>query len=95
MLGVGAVFAEYSEHLEKEAEVKENLRLTIKELEQAARDIHTLLQRVHRPGGVRDTPALVTAVAPTTTAAVADADATSAVSDAVFAALLVCLWVHM
>jgi hypothetical protein len=35
------------------------------------------------------------AVAPTTTAAVADADATSAVSDAVFAALLVCLWVHM
>ena len=61
MLGVGAVFAEYSEHLEKEAEVKENLRLTIKELEQAARDIHTLLQRVHRPGGVRDTPALVTA----------------------------------
>ena len=59
VLGVGAVFAEYSEHLEKEAEVKENLRLTIKELEQAARDIHPLLQRVHRPGGVRDTPAPV------------------------------------
>jgi hypothetical protein len=27
----------------------------VRGLEQAARDIHTLVQRVHRPGGVRDT----------------------------------------
>ena len=35
------------------------------------------------------------AVAPTTAAAIADAATTSAVSDAVFAALLVRLWVRM
>ena len=32
----------------------------IKELEAGARDIHTLLQRIHRPGGVRDVGAIVT-----------------------------------
>ena len=58
--GVSSVFTEYGDHLEKEAEVKENLKVTIKELEQGARDIHTLLQRVHRPGGIKDTSAIVT-----------------------------------
>ena len=58
--GVSAVFTEYGDHLEKEAEVKEELRGSIKELEQGARDIHTLLQRVHRPGGVKETAALAT-----------------------------------
>jgi len=60
LFGVFAVFTEYGDHLEKEAEVKEELKTTIKELEQGARDIHTLLQRVHRPGGVKETQALVT-----------------------------------
>ena len=32
----------------------------IKELEAGARDIHTLLQRIHRPGGVKDTGGIVT-----------------------------------
>ena len=50
VFGVSAVFTEYGGHLEKEAEVKDELKTTIKELEQGARDIHTLLQRVHRPG---------------------------------------------
>ena len=61
--GVGAVFLEYGEHLTAEGEVKEQLRGTtrldidtkleldqffIRELEVASRDVHSLLQRVHR-----------------------------------------------
>ena len=30
-----------------------------RELEQSGRDLHTLLQRVHRPGGVKETFGLV------------------------------------
>ena len=58
--GVNSVFTEYGDHLDKEAEVKDVLKTTIKELEAAARDIYTLLQRIHRPGGVKDTSAVVT-----------------------------------
>jgi len=50
--GVGAVFQEYGEHLAAEGEVKELLRGTTRELEVASREVHSLLQRVHRPGGV-------------------------------------------
>lgn len=60
--GVGAVFQEYGEHLAQEAELKEQLRTVIRELEQSSRDIHTVLQRVHRPGGVKDTAAIVAQV---------------------------------
>eukprot|EP00092_Neocalanus_flemingeri_P038861 GFUD01042309.1.p1 GENE.GFUD01042309.1~~GFUD01042309.1.p1 ORF type:complete len:265 (+),score=95.74 GFUD01042309.1:59-796(+) len=56
--GVDVVFTEFGVHLGKEAEVKEELRVTIRELEQTARDIHTMLQRVHRPGGVKETSGL-------------------------------------
>merc|ERR1712226_754166 len=41
-------------------EVKEQLRVVVRELEQSARDIHSLVQRVHRPGGVKDTVDLAT-----------------------------------
>jgi len=56
--GVSVVFTEFGVHLGKEAETKEELRVTIRELEQTARDIHTMLQRVHRPGGVKETSGL-------------------------------------
>merc|ERR1712080_721221 len=56
--GVGSVFQVYGDHLAQEAEVKEELRVIIRELEQSARDIHSLVQRVHRPGGVRETASL-------------------------------------
>jgi len=58
--GVNVVFTEFGVHLGKEAEVKEELRVTVRELEQIARDIHTMLQRVHRPGGVKETKGLTT-----------------------------------
>jgi len=53
--GVTGVFSEYGQYLDKEAIVKDDLKTTIKDLETAARDIHTFLQRIHRPGGVKDT----------------------------------------
>jgi len=53
--GVTGVFSEYGEYLDKEAVAKDDLKTTIKDLETAARDIHTFLQRIHRPGGVKDT----------------------------------------
>ena len=56
--GVSAIFQEYGDHLGREAELKDQLRAVIKELEAAAREIHTLLQRVHRPGGVAGAAAL-------------------------------------
>ena len=46
--GVSAVFSEYGSHLEAETEKKEELRVVIRELEQAGRDLYTGLQRVHR-----------------------------------------------
>jgi len=58
--GVGAVFQEYGEHLTAEGEVKEQLRGTTRELEVASRDVHSLLQRVHRPGGVLEATKLAT-----------------------------------
>jgi len=58
--GVGSVFQGYGDHLAQEAEIKEELRVVIRELEQSARDIHSLLQRVHRPGGVSQTATLAT-----------------------------------
>jgi len=60
IFGAGEIFTEYNQHLEKEAEVKEKLREVIKELEAGARDIHTLLQRIHRPGGVKEAGGIVT-----------------------------------
>lgn len=48
VFGVSTVFSQYGDHLEAETEKKEGLKLTIKELEQTARDLYTLLQRVHR-----------------------------------------------
>ena len=48
VFGVSTVFSQYGNHLEAETEKKEGLKLTIKELEQTARDLYTLLQRVHR-----------------------------------------------
>ena len=59
VFGVSTVFSEYGNHLEAETEKKEGLKLTIKELEQTGRDLYTLLQRVHRPGGVKETSGLV------------------------------------
>ena len=59
VFGVSTVFSEYGNHLEAESEKKEGLKSTIKELEQSARDLYTVLQRVHRPGGVKETPGLV------------------------------------
>ena len=59
VFGVSTVFSEYGNHLEAESEKKEGLKSTIKVLEQSARDLYTVLQRVHRPGGVKETSDLV------------------------------------
>jgi len=53
--GVASVFTEFGTHLGQESVMKDDLRLVIRELEQVARDIHSVTQRVHRPGGVTDT----------------------------------------
>jgi len=58
--GVGVVFQEYGEYLAAEGEVKELLRGTTRELEVASREVHSLLQRVHRPGGVLEAVKLAT-----------------------------------
>lgn len=57
-MGVNVVFEEYSQYLEKENDVKEGIRAVVKDLEQAGREIHVLLQRIHRPGGVGETAQL-------------------------------------
>lgn len=56
--GVGGVFSDYADYLIKEAEVKDEMRVAIREIEAMGRDIHSVLQRVHRPGGVKDTAAI-------------------------------------
>jgi predicted translin family RNA/ssDNA-binding protein len=52
--GVFEVFAEYGTYLVKESETREELRNAVKEIEQAGREIHTILQKIHRPGGIKD-----------------------------------------
>jgi len=59
--GVESVFSEFGAVLGREAELREQLRVTVRELEQTGRDIHTLLQRVHRPGGSKDCTGLIVA----------------------------------
>jgi len=51
--GVDAIFEEYHEYLNKETDIKEGIRNAVKEVEHAGKEIHTLLQRIHRPGGVQ------------------------------------------
>jgi len=53
--GVASVFGHFSAHLAEEADTKEDLKLAVKALEQASREVHTITQRVHRPGGVLNT----------------------------------------
>jgi len=60
--GVSTVFEKFGAHLAQEAEVKEELKVVIRELEQTAREIHSITQRVHRPGGVKDTSGVTQAV---------------------------------
>lgn len=56
--GVGGVFSDYANYLLKETEMKDELRVVIREIEAVGRDIHAVLQRIHRPGGIKDTAAL-------------------------------------
>lgn len=53
-IGVFEVFSEYGNYLVKESETRDELRTAVKEIEQAGREIHTILQKIHRPGGIKD-----------------------------------------
>jgi len=50
--GVGAVFTDFAQHLAEECERKDELRVLVRELETVSREIHAVLMRVHRPGGI-------------------------------------------
>lgn len=53
-IGVFKAFNEYGEYMAKESETREELRSAVKEVEAAGREIHTLLQKIHRPGGIKN-----------------------------------------
>lgn len=53
-VGVYAVFSEYGDYLTKENDTREELKSSVKSVEQAGREIHSILQKVHRPGGMND-----------------------------------------
>jgi len=53
-VGVYAVFSNYGDYLAKENDTREDIRLSVKQIEQTGREIHTTLQKMHRPGGIRD-----------------------------------------
>jgi len=52
-IGVFQAFNEYGDLMAKEGETREELRSAVKEIEAAAREIHTHLQKIHRPGGIK------------------------------------------
>jgi len=52
--GVSGVFEDYGKYLAKESEIKEEIRAGVKDIEQVSREIHTILQKIHRPGGIKD-----------------------------------------
>jgi len=52
--GVYIVFSKYGEHLARESDTREDIRSSVKLIEQAGREIHTTLQKIHRPGGIRN-----------------------------------------
>jgi len=49
---VDAMFASFREEMEMENELKEKIRLIVRDLEQKARDILLIMQKIHRPAGL-------------------------------------------
>ncbi|XP_022343216.1 translin-like [Crassostrea virginica] len=48
---VTGVFADFQSYFNKEQDLREEIRSTVRELEQTAREIHAILQRVHQKDG--------------------------------------------
>jgi len=53
-ISVQKAFTDYGDYLAKESEIRDDIRAAVKELEQAGREVHTVLQKIHRPGGIKD-----------------------------------------
>ncbi|XP_077993646.1 translin-like [Glandiceps talaboti] len=52
------VFSALNEHLTQDQEIREEIRNTVKSLEQTAREILAVLQRVHQTSGIKEVPSL-------------------------------------
>lgn len=51
---VDAVFEDYAVAIQQEQEIKENLRLHLRDLEQLSREISSHLQKIHQPKGFKN-----------------------------------------
>ncbi|KAJ8322160.1 hypothetical protein KUTeg_000631 [Tegillarca granosa] len=51
---VNNAFADFQRHLDEEQELKEEIRIIVRDLEQRAREILTHLQQVHQESGIKD-----------------------------------------
>jgi len=57
--GVSEVFNDYAEHITAEQEIREEMRMRLRECEQSCRQLNAVLQVVHTTGGIEKIPELV------------------------------------
>ncbi|XP_072020881.1 translin-like [Amphiura filiformis] len=58
MSSLTSTFADFNEYLTKDQDVREEIRTTVRCLEQTAREIMTTVQGVHQPAGLKDVPGI-------------------------------------
>ncbi|XP_067004509.1 translin [Anabrus simplex] len=51
------IFSTFQEYLDSEQDIREDIRASVKDIEQTAREILTVLQSIHQDGGIKEIPA--------------------------------------
>ncbi|XP_002734468.1 translin-like [Saccoglossus kowalevskii] len=52
------IFASFNDYLTQDHEIREEIRLSVRNLEQTAREMLAVLQGVHQPSGIKEIPSL-------------------------------------
>lgn len=51
---VESVFKEYVDHLQKDHEIRDVVRETLRNLEQSSRELSAIIQKIHTPGSIKN-----------------------------------------
>jgi len=63
MSAISDIFNEFQHYIDEEQDIREEIRLTVRDLEQKGRELLTTLQGIHQPEGFSNIPALCEAAA--------------------------------
>ncbi|XP_063407469.1 translin-like [Mytilus trossulus] len=62
--GITSVFSDFQKYLTADQELREQIRVCVRDIEQKSREIHTQLQQVHQIQNIKNTPALCARMKP-------------------------------